>query len=144
MPFETFVTQQMLRERLLAALSTFFAALALVLAVIGIYGVLTYAVTRERRNIGLRMALGARPGHVVALVTKRLLGMTALGALGGLLGGIAFGQVVRTLLFKVEPNDPLALIVPLVALAAASTVAVLPPAIRAAGIDPAQTIRNEG
>ena len=93
-PFEAFVTQQMIRERLLAALSTFFAVLALLLAVVGMYGVLNYAVTRERREIGLRMALGARPGHVVGLITTRLLGMVGLGALAGIAGGLVFGGAV--------------------------------------------------
>jgi predicted permease len=143
-PFDGFVTQQVIRERLLAALSVFFAALALVLAVIGLYGVLNYAVTRERREIGLRMALGARPGHVVTLITTRLLGMVGLGALVGVAGGLAFGRVVRTLLFQVEATDPAALALPLVALALAALLAVLPPAVRAVRIDPAQSIRTEG
>jgi predicted permease len=143
-PFEAIVTQQMIRERLLATLSGFFAALALLLAVIGMYGVLTYAVTRERREIGLRMALGARPGHVLRLVTTRLLGVVCLGAFVGVAGGLAFGRTVRALLYQMEPTDPVALMVPIVALAGAALLATLPPAIRAVRIDPAQTIRSEG
>ena len=143
-PFETFVTQQMIRERLLAALSTFFAALALLLAVIGMYGVLNYAVTRERREIGLRMVLGARPTHVVTLVTTPLLLAVGCGAAIGSGAGVAFGRAVQTLLFQTGPSDPAALGTPIAALIAAALLAVLPPALRAARIDPAQTIRNDG
>jgi putative ABC transport system permease protein len=143
-PFEAFVTQQMIRERLLAALSTFFAGLALVLAIIGIYGVLNYAVTRERRDIGLRMALGARPTHVLTLISRRLLAVGCAGAVVGIGAGLAFSQTVRTLLFEMEPTDPLALIAPLLALAAAAVVAAIPPALRAVRIDPAQTLKTEG
>ena len=143
-PFEAFVTQQLIRERLLAALSTFFAALALVLAIIGIYGVLNYAVTRERREIGLRMVLGARPAHVVMLVTTPLLLAVGCGAAIGSGAGVAFGRTMQALLFQTGPSDPVAFGTPLVALATAALFAVLPPAIRAARIDPAQTIRNDG
>jgi predicted permease len=142
-PFAAFVTAQTIRERLLAALSTFFAVLALVLAAIGLYGVLNYAVTRERREIGLRMALGARPGHIVTLLMTRLMGVVALGAAVGVAAGVAFGRVVQALLFETAAGDPLTLAVPLAALAAAAIVAVLPPVLRAARIDPAQTIRTE-
>jgi predicted permease len=143
-PFESLVTQQVIRERLLAALSTFFAALGLVLAVVGIYGVLNYAVTREQREIGLRMALGAGPGHVVTLVTTRLASMVVLGAVAGLGIGLGLGRFVRTLLFQLQATDLAALAPPLLALAAAALLAVLPPTIRAVRTDPARTIRTEG
>jgi ABC-type antimicrobial peptide transport system permease subunit len=143
-PFEALVTQQMIRERLLAALSTFFAVLALLLAVVGMYGVLNYAVTRERREIGLRMALGARPGHVVGLITTRLLGLVGFGALAGMAGGLMFGGAVGALLFQIEPTSPVALVTPILVLGLAAALAALPPAMRAVRIDPAQTIKTEG
>jgi predicted permease len=143
-PFKAKVTLQMIRERLVAALSTFFAALALVLAVVGLYGVLNYAVTRERREIGLRMALGARSAHVVTRLTMRLAGMVGLGAIAGIGSGLALSGFVQTLLFQITPTDPVALSGPLVILATAAFLAVLPPAIRAARTDPAQTIKVEG
>jgi putative ABC transport system permease protein len=142
-PFQTFVTQEMIRERLLAALSAFFAMLALLLAVIGMYGVLNYAVTRERREIGLRMALGARPGHVLTLITTRLFGVVAIGACLGVAGGLAFGRTVQSLLFQMAPTDPVAFAAPILALGSAAVLATLPPAIRAIRIDPAQTIKSE-
>jgi predicted permease len=141
--YEKIVGQQMLRERLLAALSTFLGALALILAVIGISGVLNYAVTRERRQIGVRMALGARPAHVLAMITRRLFAAVGVGALVGTAAGLAFGRWVQTLLFGVEPTDTMALLLPLVVLAAAAIGATIRPAIRAIRIDPAQTIRSE-
>jgi predicted permease len=140
--FETFVSQQMVRERLLAVLSTFLGGLALILAVIGMYGVLNYSVSCERRQIGVRMALGARPRHVLALITHRMLAAVGVGALLGLGGGLAFGRTVQTLLFGMGPNDPAALLVPLLGLATAAVVATIPPALRAIRIDPAQTIKE--
>jgi ABC-type antimicrobial peptide transport system permease subunit len=134
----------MIRERLLAALSAFFAVLALFLAVVGMYGVLNYAVTRERREIGLRMALGARPGHVVRLLTTRLAAMVLVGALVGVAGGVALSRLVQALLFETTPTAPTALAAPIAALAVAALFAVLPPSIRAVRIDPARTIRTEG
>ena len=142
-PLTSFVTQQMIRERLLAALSGFFAFVALVLASIGLYGVLNSAVVRQRREIGIRMALGARASHVVRGVTSHLFAIAALGALAGLGGGIAFGRVVRTLLFQVTPTDLSAAIMPGLTLAVAALVAALPPAIRAVRTDPAQALRAE-
>ena len=141
--FESFLTQQLIRERLLAVLSAFFAALALILAVIGIYGVLNHAVTRERREIGLRIVLGARPAHIVLRLTARLLGAMSAGAFVGLAGGVAFGQWVQTLLFETDPADPAALVVPLTLMALAAVFAVLPPAIRAVRTDPARVIVTE-
>jgi putative ABC transport system permease protein len=143
-PFQSIVTREMIRERLLAVLSTFFAALALVLAAVGMYGVLNYAVTRDQREIGLRMALGARPAHVVTLITTRLGSMVVLGAVAGLGVGLWLGRFAQTLLFQMEATDAAALAPPIVALAAAAVMAVLPPAIRAVRTDPARTIRTEG
>ena len=141
--FDSIVTQQMIRERLLAALSSFFAVLALLLAIIGMYGVLNYAVTRERRDIGLRMALGARPSQVLTLITRRLAIVIGIGAAAGMAGGLAFGRTVRTLLFEMEPTDPIAVATPILLLAVAAALAAAAPAIRAMRIDPAQTLKSE-
>ena len=142
-PFGALVTQQMIRERLLAALSSFFAVLALLLALIGMYGVLNYAVTRERRDIGLRMVLGARAGHIVRLITTRWVAVVCAGAVVGVMAGLAFGRTVRTLLFEIEPTDPMAMAAPIAVLLAAAVVAALPPSLRAVRIDPAASIRTE-
>lgn len=138
-----FVRWQVLRERLLASLSLFFSIVALALAAIGLYGLLNYSVTRQRRDIGIRMALGARPGQIVRKVTSTPLSMVALGLLFGLAGGLICGRVVESLLFDVEPTEASAIAVPLLALLAAALLASVPPAIRAAQIDPAKTLRSE-
>ncbi|HEX5070524.1 MAG TPA: ADOP family duplicated permease [Vicinamibacterales bacterium] len=143
-PFQSIVTKQIVRERLLGALSAFFATLGLVLAIIGLYSVLNYAVTRERHEIGLRLALGARPGHIVAKLTTRLGAMVAIGAVAGIGLGLGFGQYVQKLLFQVAPTDLRSVGPPIVALGIAAVLAVLPPAIRAVRTDPAQTIKSEG
>ena len=142
--FDGLVTQQMVRERLLAVLSTFFAALAVVLAAIGIYGTLNHAVTRERREIGLRLVLGARPAHLASRLVLRLLTAAIAGSLAGLAGGLAFGRYVESLLFQTHPADPAALVTSLIVLGAASLLAVLPPAIRAVRTDPSRVIVTEG
>jgi predicted permease len=142
-PFDAIVTQQMIRERLLAVLSGFFAILALVLAIIGTYSVLNYAVTRERREIGLRIALGATPAHVVARLTTRLVGMVAVGTLVGVGLGLAFGRYVQALLFQMEPTDVFAMAPPIITLGIAALLAIVPPAMRAVRTDPAETLKSE-
>jgi hypothetical protein len=137
------VRRQMVRERLLATLSLFFASVALLLAGIGLYGVLNYAVTQQRREIGLRMALGARPSHVVRRVVGEMLLPVCLGAVGGIAGGLAVGRLVQPLLFEVNASDPVAFLTPLAVLAAAACLAALQPAMRAVRIDPARILRNE-
>jgi predicted permease len=137
------VRRQMIRERLLATLSLFFAVVALLLACIGLYGVLNYGVVQRRREIGVRMALGARAVDVARGVTREMVLMVTLGAVIGLAGGLGFGRVVERLLFQVRAVDPLVMLTPLCTLAAAAAVAALPPILRAVRIDPAQTLRSE-
>jgi putative ABC transport system permease protein len=137
------VRYHLLRERVLAALSLFFAAVALVLAAVGLYGVLNYSVTQQRREIGIRMALGARAGHVVRRVTARSVAIVCVGLALGLAGGLAGARVVQSLLFGVKPTDWDAIALPALTLLAAAVAAAVPPAIRAARIDPARTLRSE-
>jgi predicted permease len=138
-----FVQQQLVRERLLATLSLFFAAVALLLAAVGLYGVLNYAVIQRRREIGVRMALGARAAHVVRRVTAEMLSPVGIGAIVGLAGGVAFGRLVQSILFEVKATDVASVATPLLALAVAAVLAALPPALRAVRIDAAQTLRSE-
>jgi putative ABC transport system permease protein len=137
------VGREMIRERLLATLSLFFAFVALALAGIGLYGVLNYAVIRRRREIGVRMALGARAGHVVKRVVAEMLSPVAVGAIIGLAGGLAFGRLVEALLFEVSVTGATTVASPVAALLAATILAALPPAIRAVRIDPARILRSE-
>ncbi len=137
------VRRQLIRERLLATLSLFFAIVALLLACIGLYGVLNYGIVQRRREIGIRMALGARAAHVARGITRQMALMVTAGAFIGLAGGVAFGRLVERLLFQVTAVDPVVLAGPLCALAIAAGLAALQPILRAVRIDPAQTLRSE-
>ncbi len=138
-----FVRWQMLTERLLGSLSLFFSTVALALAAIGLYGLLNYFVTGQRREIGIRMALGARPAQVVRRVTSGPSAMVSLGLVFGVAGGLVCGRFIENLLFEVKPDDPAAIAAPVLALVCTALLAALPPALRAVKIDPAQTLRNE-
>jgi ABC-type antimicrobial peptide transport system permease subunit len=138
-----FVQRQMLRERLLTTLSLFFAIVALLLAGIGLYGVLNYAVIQRRREIGVRMALGARAVHVVRRVMAEMLSPVGIGCVLGLTAGLAFSRLVQSILFEVKATDAMSVATPLLTLAVAAALAAVPPAVRAVRIDPAQTLRSE-
>jgi putative ABC transport system permease protein len=142
-PQTNFVDWHLVRERLLAVLSLFFAVVALVLAAIGLYGVLNYAVAQRRRETGIRMALGAGSAHVVRGITAEVAGMVSLGAALGVAAGLASGRFVETLLYEVKATDAGSVAAPLVALMATALLAAVPPAIRAVRIDPAKTLRSE-
>lgn len=142
-PQTNFVRAKLLRERLLATLSVFFAVVALALAAIGVYGVLNYSVTRQRREIGIRMALGARPGHVVRSVAGDAALTVCLGSLAGVAAGVAAGRVVEALLYGIKPTGLDAVGPPILILAVVGVIASVPPAVRAAHVDPAQTLRSE-
>ncbi|MGD8277792.1 MAG: ABC transporter permease, partial [Gemmatimonadota bacterium] len=121
-----------------------FAGLAVVLACVGLYGVVAYVVSRRGREIGIRMALGARGGQVVGLVLRQGLLPAAAGMVAGLLLAIAFGRIVESLLFEVSPRDPLIMVGVAVMLGAVTFAAALVPAARASSVDPAETLRVEG
>jgi predicted permease len=138
-----FIRRQTIRERLLATLSMFFAIVALALAAIGLYGVLNYSVVQQRREIGIRLALGARSAHIVRGVTGGIFGMVFLGLAVGLAGGFESVRFVETLLFGVKMTDLGVVAAPLLTLLGAAVLAALPPVIRAVRIDPARTLRSE-
>ena len=121
-----------------------FALLAVLLAAIGLYGVASYSATQQRRDIGIRIALGAPRGDVLAYVLGGALAMTAAGLVFGLLGVLALTRVMRSLLFEVSPLDPLALAVACAAMAAIGVMAGFLPAHRASRIDPLVTLRDAG
>jgi len=130
-------------ERLLATLSGSFAALALVLACIGLYGVMSYDVARRLRDIGIRLALGARRAQVVGQVLREASIVTILGTGLGVAGAIAASCLVSTFLFGLAPNDPGTLAFAMAVLSVTSLVAGYLPARRAARVDPAVTLRTE-
>jgi predicted permease len=132
-----------IRERLLARLALFFAVVALLLAAVGLYGVLDYSVLQRRREIGIRMALGAQAGDIARRVTADVFSMVLGGALAGLVLGFAAARYIQTLLYQVKPTDPRMLALPALTILAAALLAALPPVIRAVRIDPAETLRIE-
>jgi ABC-type antimicrobial peptide transport system permease subunit len=128
---------------LLAFLSGFLAALGLAWAAVGLYGVSSYAVVRRTCEIGIRLALGARPAAVVRSVLGRVALAIAGGVVCGLAGGLYFARFVRTLLFETEPVSPSSLGLPVICLLAVALTAAWPPARRATRVDPAEALRTD-
>jgi len=137
------VGAQTVRERLLAMLALFFATVALVLAGIGLYGVLDYSVLQRRREIGIRMAIGAQAGDIARRVTADVFLMVFVGALAGLAAGMASVRYIESLLYQVKPTDPAMLALPALTILAAVLLAALPAVIRAVRIDPVTMLRSE-
>lgn len=137
------VGQTTARERLLLGLAAAFGGLALLLAAVGLYGTLAYAVTRRTREIGVRLALGAQPRTVVRLVLGDAWALVVGGFAAGVPLALAAGYAVRAFLFGVAPQDPTTLVGACAVLALAATLAACVPARRAAGIDPMTALRYE-
>ena len=131
------------RQRFLSQLLAIFAGVALLLAAIGTYGVLSYLVTERRREIGIRVALGASSSGIVRLVLRQGLGLTVGGIVLGVLGALALARVTRSLLFGVSPTDPMTYLLVAGVILAIALVACLVPAQRAMRVDPLVAIRDE-
>jgi hypothetical protein len=131
------------RERLLATLALFFAVVALLLAGVGLYGVLDYSVLQRRREIGIRMAIGAQAGAIARLVTVPVFAMVLAGAVAGLALGTASVRYIESLFYEVKATGLGALAVPSVTILVAAMVAALPAVISAVRIDPAAMLRAE-
>ena len=131
------------QPRFYAVFVGFFAALALCLAAFGIYALLSYTVSQRRREIGVRMALGARPGDVVALVVRQGAGLIAAGAVLGLFAAAGSARLLESFLFGVGAEDPLTFVAAPVALVGVAVVACWLPGRRAARIDPMDALRVE-
>ena len=141
-PLADQVNASLTQERLVAMLSGFFGALALLLAGLGLYGVTAYAVSRRRTEIGIRMALGAAPGGVVRLVLRRVAWLVAVGIAAGVGASLWASRFVETLLFGLQPRDPATLTAAAIVLGAIGTIAGWIPAWRASRIDPAEVLRE--
>jgi predicted permease len=137
------VDESLFIQRMVAVLSVAFGALATVLAAIGLYGVMSYAVARRTREIGIRMALGAERGRVLWLVLKEVAVMAAIGIFAGLTAAIWVTRQLRSELFGLSPNDPVTLIAATVLLAFVALGAGYLPARRATTIDPMVALRTE-
>ena len=130
------------RERLLAMIAGFFAVLGLVLAAVGLYGVMSYGVSRRRREIGIRMALGADARRVQGMVLGRLVGLTVAGMAIGFVVSFWLARAIASLLYGVQAHDGTAFVLGLIVLAATACIAAWAPIRSAARLDPAVVLRE--
>ena len=137
------IDRSILRERLFAILSAFFGGLALLLAGVGLYGLMAYNVTQRTQEIGVRMALGAAQSDVLSMILRETLGMTSIGLALGLAGALSASQLVANMLYGISAQDPLTLAAVSVVLAAVAGVAGCIPARRAMRVDPMVALRYE-
>ncbi len=131
------------QERLFAGLTVSFGILALLLACIGIYGIMTYTVTRRTNEIGIRFALGAQKRTILGMVLTEALWVTLIGIVVGLAVGFGLTRFLRTMLFGLQPDDPLAMISAALLLVVVSLIAAFIPALRASRLEPMQALRHE-
>jgi ABC-type antimicrobial peptide transport system permease subunit len=137
------VDQSLMQERFIAQTATAFSLVALMLACIGLYGVMSNAVTRRTNEIGIRMALGARSRDVVKLVMQEVLLLVGLGSAIGLLPAFATMRLVSNLLFGIRPTDPLTIAFATLLLIVVAALAGYLPARRASHVDPLIALRAE-
>jgi predicted permease len=142
-PFSRQVASSVSRERLLATLAGFFGVLAIAMAVIGLYGTISYSVARRRAEIGVRIALGAAPGGVVSMILREAGWLIALGLAGGLGVAVSGTRWLESLLFGVTPTDARTMAVAALSLAAVALTAAALPAWRAARFDPVAVLRTD-
>jgi ABC-type lipoprotein release transport system permease subunit len=141
--YEAVVAGRLATERVGSRAFTAFAALALLLAAVGIYGVMAYSVSQRTRELGIRRALGAPDGHVLGLVLGQGLRLTALALAVGLALALGLGRLLAASFYGVSPADPLLLLAVVAVLAAVALVACALPARRATRVDPAIVLRQE-
>jgi predicted permease len=138
-----YIGRSLTQQKLVARLASFFSLLALLLACVGLYGVMSYAVAQRTGEIGVRMALGASPGNALWLMLREALALVLIGGTVGLLVALYVTRFADRLLFGLEPTDPLTLAVASLLLLAVATLAGYLPARRAARVDPMVALRNE-
>jgi ABC-type antimicrobial peptide transport system permease subunit len=143
MTMEQVIEQRLGKERALANIISLFGITALFLAGLGIYGVTAYSVRQRTREIGIRVALGAKIGHVLLLVVRQSLIFILIGIVAGLVGAVLLSRTVSGLLYGVRPLDPLTYVLASVILIMISVAAIIIPARRASRVDPAIALRQE-
>jgi len=141
--FKTQIQETLVPESLMATLSGFFGLLAGVLAVVGLYGVVSYMVAQRSNEIGIRMALGARPRTILSMVVRGAGKLILAGLLLGAGLAVLAGRAANSLLYGLRPYDPATLLVSLLLLAGVSLFAAMIPAERAARVDPMAALRDE-
>jgi len=140
---EQIVDRSLAGQRFATLLMLFFAALGTLLAAVGLYGVLTYAVSQRTQEIGIRRALGAQHRHVLRMVLRQGMTVVAVGIAAGLVGGLALGRLMRSQLFNVSPADPATFVIIAVLLSAVGFFSCWLPARRATQVDPMEALRHE-
>jgi hypothetical protein len=143
MDFQQSVRDRLVRERLMAMLAGFFGVLAALLAAVGLYGVVSYMTARRRNEIGVRMALGARRPQVVRMVLREAAVMVVAGMMLGTMLSLLAGRTAKSLLFELQPWDPVTIGTAIAALTTIAILASLLPARRAAKLDPMVALRYE-
>jgi ABC-type antimicrobial peptide transport system permease subunit len=142
-PLSAQVEATMVRERMLATLTTGFGALAVILAAVGLYGLLAYRVTQRTKEIGIRMAVGAQRAQVVALVLKGATLLVVAGIVTGLPAALLAARWIESMLFGLTSTDPVTIGAAIVTLALVALAAAYVPAWRAARVDPLPALRHE-
>ena len=142
-PLESFVAENTAPRRLSVTLLSLFAGLALLLAAVGIYGVMSYSVTQRHREIGIRMALGAQAGDVLNLVVRQGALLAVLGVGTGILGALGATRLIAHMLFGIRPSDPITFIAVALLLTIVAVLASYIPARRASKVDPIVALRYE-
>ena len=137
------IDESLVSRRSPVTLALAFGVLALLLAGVGLYGVLAYLVSQRKQEIGIRMALGSTQRGIFGLVARESLGIIGAGLAVGLLGAVALGQSIRSLLYDVKPMDPTVIASVIAVLTLVGAVACLVPAWRATRVDPAIALRQE-
>jgi ABC-type antimicrobial peptide transport system permease subunit len=140
---ENDVQNGLVRERLMAVLSGFFGALAALLAMVGLYGVISYIVAMRRNEIGIRMALGASRGSVIRIIVRQTVTLLAVGVGSGLVLSMAAARGANSLLYGLQANDPLTLLGAAGFLSAVALAASYIPAYRASRVEPMNALRDE-
>ena len=140
---ESFIKNDSWQHEQTATLTTLFAALAFLLATVGLYGVISFAVARRRKEIGIRMALGARPSDVIALVLRESMAPVSIGLAIGLILALALNQSLKSLFYEVAPADPQILTAVTLSILLATIAASTIPTRRALSVDPTTTLRAE-
>jgi ABC-type antimicrobial peptide transport system permease subunit len=137
------IMDSMRMERTFAAFTTGFGALALALACVGVFGVMAYSVAQRTNEIGIRMALGAQPGQVKGMILRESTLLATVGISGGIAGVFLLSQLVNSMLYGIQPYDPVSMAVGILILLLVALAASWIPARRAAGVQPMEALRHE-